>query len=268
MLLALACTKGATPRPSDAAADRARAALQGQLEMIRTRASQMGAAFAPDAIVLAPGGTHAEDVDALSAARVTPHDTVEDVAIARQVTGGTDEVVWTLAELTITKRQHEPETTPERKIEVIRTVQLLAAAAAWKPVAASFGEERTLARMKKAAPMPGGTRAGPLAALLGSPGEIAGALAADPAVIIAGPGRDEVAIGPGAARAQLDRWRAWRLSIAGIPREVRTARWGFVQAMVDLDEPGGPPFRLSGQLFALAGPEGTWSVVAVHYLPL
>lgn len=106
-----------------------------------------------------------------------------------------------------------------------------------------------------------------VAAMLVSPDDIAKSLSSDPNVVVVTQD-GATAVGPDAAKAALAKWHGRPLAINGKVRELRKDKWGFVQANVDWNEPGGAPYRLSAQLLALQQPDNSWSVVAVQFMAI
>lgn len=108
-----------------------------------------------------------------------------------------------------------------------------------------------------------GTTAGPLTALLTDPKAMAGALLADPSVVVLGTELAERAVGPAAAKKKLGSWARLSLSLAGKPHEVRTPTWGYAAANVDW-KARGKTVHMRATVFAV-DVDGAWKVVLVHY---
>jgi hypothetical protein len=167
----------------------------------------------------------------------------------------------------VSKRNEEPQEKASTVTEVIRATELLAASADWRVVAAAFSEQREPGRLGATFPMLDTTAIGPLAPMIAEPDQLAGTLAADPAVVVVQPDKAP-AVGPAAARASLGSLAGRKLVLDGAAREVRTERWGFAQGNVSWVEPGGNPYRLTAQVIALPRGEGSWGVVAVQLVAL
>ena len=232
-------------------------------------AKALFALFDPDAVLLAatPKKVSGDELIA-NLGDLTPHGTIKAVKVVKLVAGGDDKVVWVMADLAITKLNQEPQFPATTKTVSIHTTQLLAADAGWKVVAVTAAESHEAERSRDVLPMKGTTGdVGPLAALAAAPDKLAAALAADPNVVVVG-NEKEYAVGAGAAKKLLATWGSRKLSVNGKVREVHKDNYGFVQANVDWEEPGGKPYRFMAQVIALPKADGSWSVVAAQYLAL
>ncbi len=133
---------------------------------------------------------------------------------------------------------------------------------------ASFGGVDTRLYRGGVGPQVVRSAAGPLARLLLAPGEAATARADDPAVVVMGTAPGEIAVGPAAARALLERWRALPMAVLGDSvHEVHTPTYGYAVASIEMPPPGGGSSeKMLGLIIAL--PRGdAWAVVGIHYLP-
>ncbi|MEP6866191.1 MAG: hypothetical protein ABJE66_36560 [Deltaproteobacteria bacterium] len=187
--------------------------------------------------------------------------------MSKLVVGGNDDAAWLFADLSITKRNQEPGEKATTATMLVHTTELLSAASGWKIVAAAFSESRPAGRLGGVFPMIETTGAGPLAAILVSPTKIEGALSTDPNLVMVS-NESEFAVGAGDVKKLMSAWDKRSLSINGAVREVRNAKWGFVQANVDWNDPGGKPYRFSAQLIALPQADGSWAVSALQFLAL
>jgi hypothetical protein len=261
--------KPSSAQPSAAATTRARQAIETIVAGIKSGDGAATAAlFDHGAVALAGAGHEVDEPDLIKTlGRIGPHDVVTDVKVSKLVVGGNDDAAWLFADLAVTKRNQEPGEKPTTATTSVRTTELLSAASGWKIVGAAFSESRAAGRLGGVFPMLETTSAGPLSALIASPARIEAALSADPNVVVVA-NENEVAIGASDAKKLLATWEKRSLSVNGSGREVRNAKWGIVQANVDWNEPGGKPYRFTGQLIALPQPDGSWSVVAVQFLAL
>jgi hypothetical protein len=226
------------------------------------------AQFDSGSVALAGAGHEVDDPDVVTTlAQIGPHDTVLDVKVAKLNLGGNDKAAWLLADFAVAKRDQEPGEAARTTTEVIHATELLTAAASWKIVAGAFSPARNAGRRGAVFPMIEPTQPGPLAALLASPDAIAKALSSDPNVVMVN-NDGATATGPDAVKAMLAKWHGRPMSVDGKVREVVKDKVGFVQANVNWNEPGGAPYRFSGQLVALQQADGSWSVVALQYLAL
>lgn len=247
----------------------ARQAIETQLACIKSGdGAATTALFSAGAVALAGAGHEVDEPDLCKTlGRVGPHDTVTDVKLVKLVVGGTDTVAWLFADLAITKRNQEPGEKVSTGVTSVHATELLDAASGWKVVAAAFSESRAAGRLGGVFPMIETTASGPLAALVVSPAKIAASLATD-SNVVAVTNEKDFATGAEGASGLLTTWSKRSLSINGSVREIRNEKWGFVQANVDWNEPGGAAYRFSAQLIALPRSDGSWSVVAVQYLAL
>ncbi len=250
--------------------ERAKSLLEKQMKALPSDNAALLATFAKDAVVMLPRVAAKIEPDLELGGQIAgmnPHAEMKGVKLSQLVAGGTAGMAWLAAELEITVASAEPGEKPSTAAHTVRAVELLDAASDWKVVAASFTEVRSLERLRESiGPIPSPTPAGPLVKLLAAPAELAAALSADP-VVVFGTDKAEQAIGQAAAKALLAKWRKLPLAIeeADKVREVRAASWGFAMADVNISKPGGSPYRMSGFLVAVPGPNGSWSVVAASY---
>ncbi len=233
--------------------------------------------FRKDAVVLVPvawplDGMTIDDPSinlAEAIARMTPHATLQRKKLNKVTAGGNAAMVWLSGEIELaTTAGEHGEPRPIKKQHVVRVLELLDAASNWKVVAASFGNVRALEESTVFSPIPAQTAAGPLSKLLVAPREVAASLADDPAVVVQGTDKAEYAVGPVAAKALLAKWSKLKLDInkdTGV-HEVRGKHWGYAVANVRYSK-GDISYAMSALIIAV--PTGdTWSVVALHYLPL
>src|SRR5258708_1048476 len=80
--------------------------------------------------------------------------------------------------------------------------------------------------------------AGTLGKRVGGPDELASWLASDPHVAAIGNGETDFAVGGDAVKKLLGAWTGRKITI-NAAREVRDAKFGFVEAMLDITEPKG-----------------------------
>lgn len=197
----------------------------------------------------------------------SPHSVIKKAKVASFSGGGTESAVWFTAEIAITVRNHEPESKgPETRSHTMRLTELVVAdGGSWK-VVASVLDQPLSPHSATFAPDPvhGSTTAGPLAALPASIAALKTALANDPGVVVIGTDKGERAVGPKAAKKQLDRWSKLKLEMDTKVREVRTTTWGYVQSNIDMVK-GDLRYQMAVLLIALPSADGTWSVGAVHY---
>lgn len=258
----------AAPRLTTATAH-ARQAIDTLIAGIKSGDGAATAALFDHGAVALVGAPHEVDEPDLvkTLGRIGPHDVVTDVKLVQLVVGGNNDLGWLFADLTITKHNQEPGEKATAISVSVHATELLSAAANWKVVAAAFSESRTAGRLGGVFPMIETTESGPLAALVASPAKIEAALANDPNIVVA-LNDNQLAVGVNEAKVLLDAWTKRSLTVNGAVREVRNERWGFVQANIDWNEPGGKPYRFSAQLIAIPRSDGSWNVVAAQYLAL
>jgi hypothetical protein len=192
--------------------------------------------------------------------------TLKRAKVAKMVAGGNNEAAWLSAVLELTQLDTEPEQKLSTEVKRVRITELATAEADWKVVAAAASEATSPMPSKEApAPITGATD-GPLAALLAAPASLDKSLSDDPLVAVFGTEDKESAFGPAASHALLGGWKTLKLSLEGKPREVHGKTWGYALANVNWQRPGKPfPLRMSAMLIAVAGADGSFAVVAVHY---
>jgi len=236
----------------------ARKIVDAQLAAIQSNKDpDLVTTFTKDAVILAGAPHKASDGDLISlVASLTPHDQLKEIKAGRIIAGGNDAAVWLYAELSISKHNNEPGEKESDATATVRATELATAASGWKVVSAAFAEPDEPVHSGGAFPMIGTTAAGPVAQLLTAP-----SLADDAAVIT---GKD-VAIGAEAAKT-LAAWTAHKPTVDGNVREVHDAKWGFVQANLSWKDGDAPPFRASAHVIALAKPDGSWMIVALHLM--
>ena len=253
---AAAATTPAKP-PGEAPEARARALLEHQIELARSKPDDLPTTFAKDAIVIAGNrSTTADGIATFGIGDAGPDGaTVTKASITKLIADGNADAVWFYAEVTV-----EGNGSPG----VTRAVELLAAPE-WHAVAASFETAGKLQPSGTNREIENATSAdGPLVKLLGSPAAITGQLA--PNAIVVGPEADQLAQGA-AAKAALGGWKLEPLALFQRAREVTQPTWAFAQAHFDRPDPDHPKLvdRVAGQAFALPKGDGSWSVVLVQY---
>lgn len=265
----------AVPVPAGSAAtmppaERAKLVLDAQVAALKAGADdKLAATFDSSAVILARVGYALTEADlAKQVASINPHDTIKDIRVTKTAAGGNADAVWFVAEIAITKDVAEPESKPETRTETVRASELVTASSQWKVVAAAFSQPRELRKSRPIAAMPGASTPGALSGLLADPAKAAASLSTDPAVAAIGVGENDFATGSDAAKKILETVKAKPITADSV-REVRDAKWGFVQATLESPpDKGSNPYRFTGQLIAVPNPDGTWQVVAVHYLGL
>lgn len=246
-----------TPPAGESAEARARALLEHQIELARSKPDDLPTTFAQDAIVIAGNrSTTPDGIATFGIGDAGPDGaTVTKASITKLIAGGNANAVWFYAEVTV-----EGGGTPG----VTRAVELLAAPD-WHAVAASFETPGKLQPSGNNREIENATGSdGPLVKLLASPPTIAAQLAPD--AIVIGPEAGQLAQSA-EARTALAGWKLEPLTLFQRGREVTKPTWGFVQAHFDRPDPAHPKLvdRVIGQAFAVPKPDGTWSVVLVQY---
>lgn len=249
---------------SEPAEARAKALLDRQIAAIKDRKdAELIATFTPDAVILNPTAepaAHQPSQLTDTIPRLAGHRTLKDIKVTKLVAGGNPNVAWFSAELEI-------EFTDEggKRTQPLRVLELIDGSG--KAITASFGDIKALSGGVGGSDLEGMTQPGPLSKLLTSVDEAAAALANDPSVSVQGTDKGEYAIGPDAAKKQLAKWSKLKLSLdKNQAREVRTATYGYALANVNMPDPAGGDFNMTGLVIAI--PNGDkWSVVGVHYLP-
>ncbi len=113
--------------------------------------------------------------------------------------------------------------------------------------------------------LPATTAPGPLTAWLADPGALDAALADRPDVVVLGTEAGERAVGKKAAHKLLGSWRTLKLTIAGAPREVRQAHWGYAAANGDWTRKPGDVVHMRATVLATSTDGTTWTAVVAHY---
>jgi hypothetical protein len=230
------------------------------------------ALFAPDAIVLGlPPGDPGKELDAFyfraDLFGGSPHTQLRKLKVTSVTAGGDAHTLWLTAELSATAFIPEPGVGSTTETVALRLSELAVDdGQGWKIVAAVLDQAGPSAETEAAdtpEPLAGATSAGPLAAMLATPGPTAAALAADAGAFVLGTDKRERAVGKAAAKL-LRGWSKLALSIDGTPREIRTASWGFAQAHVAWKK-GAKLYRMDALLIAIPRPDGSWQPVGLHY---
>ena len=249
---------------------RAAAALKAQLAAMPDHEDKLKAEFTKDTVVLTPDGTMlGQNTDHSMAREIShnhPHARFVGVKTENLIAGGNANVVWFSADLTFTLDEGEG---GKKKLDVshVRCVELLDAAAGWKPVVAAFTKVGDLSYYKKphgevAAPTP----SGPLGKLIDSPDALAAALSPD--AIVLGTDIKDRAVGKAAGQKLLARWskRGFAIEPADKIHETETKNYAFAVANVNIanEEKSDPPYRVNGLLIAVPQGDG-WQVVAASY---
>ena len=252
-------TPGPTPPVRDAGARaaapspeaRARAIIGAQLAAAHGTSDDnhaaLAATFAPDAVVIASDDVATGDA---YVGRQLLGANGEPGTVTRLIADGTPRAVWFDAELTM----HGPSGDYP-----IRAVELAAADADWKVVAAAITPLRAFAPTHAQRTIDRATAAGRLTELL---------LSGSPSPLAVGPDATDLADDAVAAQRILADFASRSPALgANVPREIVHADYGFVQVGVELTAGhANAPSRALAQLFAVPAPNHSWSVVLVHYL--
>src|SRR5690606_27393922 len=105
------------------------------------------------------------------------------------------------------------------------------------------------------------TSAGVLAKWAANPKALSRLLLPKPTTVVFGTEKAERGIGGAAAKKLVDSWAKLQLELEGTPREVRTPRYGFLQANINWVKPGGPPYRMRVLMIGIPDSKGTWEIV-------
>jgi hypothetical protein len=233
--------KPVPPQPPSATAH-ARQIITAQLAAIQASDhSALAATFAPGAVIMSTDDI--ESVDEYRGQALEPGGEV-----ARLVADGSPRAIWFDAELTIHGRYGD---------FPARATELATADAGWKVVAAAITQLRPYQPSQSDRAIERPTAAGPLTHLVldGAPSPLAvGSLAS------------EIGVGSTDALPIIAAFAQRHPTLGAIvPREVRTADYGFVQMDATI-EVGGAHEHVLAQLFAIPTARDGWHVVLVHYL--
>lgn len=185
---------------------------------------------------------------------------------AKPIIGGTADVAWIVAELTQPYSLLDCPVALARchKKRPVRVTELVASTPkGWQVVAAHV--QSKVKGGGTPGDLPATTAPGPLTAWLTDPVALAAALADTPDVVVLGTEPKERAVGKKAGARLLTSWRKLALSIAGAPREVRTARWGYAAANVDWTRKPDDVVHMRATVFATSTDGAHWSAVVVQY---
>lgn len=255
-------------------ADRARTILDAQLRALRAKDdSTWHATFSEDALVLGLARDKAAkelDVSYVIFENIVngPGD-VTKAKISSLVAGGDAKTVWWTAEVVLNGTFKEAETTTPTWTEKYRVSELATHdGSAWKVVAAAIDPGRKDVPEVSADETPeklaGATEAGALSALLAAPTSVASTISTGADAFVIGTSPKERGVGK-AAKKVIAGWSKLSLAIAGTPREVRTATYGFAQGFVDWKK-GKTTYRMLAVIFAVPRADGSWQPVGLHYL--
>jgi hypothetical protein len=227
----------------------ARAIIEAQLAAARGATyddhAALAATFAPDAVVIASDDiATGEDY----VGRQLQGNGGEPGTVKRLIADGNSRVVWFDAELTMHGISGD---------YTIRAVELAAADADWKVVAAGITPLREFYPTHSQRAIAHPTAAGPLTDLM---------LAGPRTALATGPAEADLAIGTAATTSVIENFTSRHPTLgASVPREVVRADYGFVQLGADIGQ-GKSHSHALGQLFALPTPDHGWRVVLVQYI--
>lgn len=190
-----------------------------------------------------------------------------DSKLGKQIVGGTTDAAWIVADLVQPYSLLDCPVPLARchKKRPLRVTGLIADTGAGFQLVAAHVQATGITGGMSSAELPVTTTPGPLSALLADPAALEAALADDPNVVVLGTESKERAVGKPAARKLLASWRKLKLSIAGKPREVHGARWGYAAANVDWTRKSDDVLHLRATVFATSTDGKTWRVVVAHY---
>jgi hypothetical protein len=250
---------------------RARELMKKQLALLPDgKNAELLAMFAPGAVVLVPDARPVDvSLDLVSRiALLNPHATLVSATITDMEVGSAPGAIWFDAELAIVVTSSEEGRPAHRIPHTVRAVELLDGASGWKVAVASFAETRKAAKGSTTpGEVPAPTAAGPLAALLADPKQIAEALPEDPSPFVLGTEAGERAIGQANALLLATKWGKLKFELEAKDKvhEVHTAAWGYAIGNVNLTVPKDIPCRMSGLVLAIPKAPDGWTIVGVVY---
>ncbi len=187
--------------------------------------------------------------------------------LGKQIVGGTTDAAWIVADLVQPYSLLDCPVPLARchKKRPLRVSGLVADTGAGFQLVAGHVQATSTSGDLSSAELPVTTTPGPLSALLTDPAALAAALVDDPNVVVLGTEAKERAVGKPAARKLLASWRKLKLTIAGKPREVHGARWGYAAANLDWARKADDVRHMRATVFATSIDGKTWRVVVAHY---